>query len=311
MITYIIGHQKPDLDSVVGALAVAEFRRQRGDTNPTAVMAGPANPETEFIFNKFKQTLPPIITANDIKPEDKIVLVDHNEPSQRLTGINPDQITTIIDHHKFNLSLNQPIKIQTLAVGSTCTIVYLKFKQYGFEINPSLTKLMLCAVLSDTVGLKSGTTTDKDRQAVTDLCKAAGISDLDGLTLEIFKSKSNINDLSPEEIVRNDYKIFDFSQKTFIGQIETVEPEILIKDKKAALLEAMAKVKQSEGVSLIFLAISDILKVNTKLLLLGNEEEKIATKAFSAAVKDSVMDIGPKLSRKKEIAPPIEKTVNG
>lgn len=307
MTTYIIGHKKPDLDSVVSALAVEQFRKLRGDRgNPTAVTADHINPETAFVFNKFSAVLPKQITSSDIKPEDKIVLVDHNEADQRLDNLPAEQIVAIIDHHKFNLNLNQAIKITAMPIGSTTTIVYLKFKQYGFAIESNLAKLMLAAVLSDTVGGKSGTTTDKDRQAVTDLAKTAGISDIDNLTLEIFKAKSNIGGLTPEQIVKNDYKIFEFAKKTFIGQVETVEQNEVLAKQKGGLLSAMKIVKDQEGVNLIFLAISDILKVNTKILLLGDDEIAIGEKAFGVKAIDNILDIGPKLSRKKDIAPAIE-----
>ena len=306
MTTFVIGHKKPDLDAVVSAIATAQFRTQRGDKgNPTAVIADPINPETEFVFGKFGITTPKLITATDIEPEDKIILVDHNEVDQRLSNLSQDQIIGIVDHHKFNINLNHAIKITALPLGSCTTIVYTKFRQYQLNIDPALAKLMLCAVLSDTVGLKSGTTTDKDRYAVTDLAKVAGITDIDALTLEIFKAKSNISNLTPEQIVRNDYKIFEFAKKTFIGQIETVEQGVVL-DRKAELISAMQSVKTTEGVALIFLAISDILKINTKLILPGADEIAVAEKAFGSKAIDNVLDIGAKLSRKKDIAPPIE-----
>ncbi len=310
MTTYIIGHKKNDLDSVVSALAVAEFRKQRGDGgNPVAVIGDPINPETQFVFEKFNQTIPKLITAADIKPDDLIVLVDHNEIDQRIDNLPQDQVIAIIDHHKFNINFNHPIKITAMPIGSTATIVYLKFKQYSLSIPADLAKLMLCAVLSDTVGLKSSLTTDKDRQAVTDLAVAAGITDVNALTLEIFKAKSNISNLTPEQIVKNDVKVYEFAKKTFIGQIETVEQEEVIKNRRAELLTAMAAVKKSEAVDLLFLAVTDILGVNTKLLLLEGEETAIAEKAFGGKASENVLDIGPKMSRKKDIAPPIERAL--
>ncbi len=80
-------------------------------------------------------------------------------------------------------------------------------------------------------------------------------------------------------------------------------------ERKAELLEAMQQVKASEGVELLFLAISDVLKVNTKLLPAGDEELKLAEAAFGAKARDQIVDIGSKLSRKKEIAPPLEKAI--
>jgi manganese-dependent inorganic pyrophosphatase len=207
--------------------------------------------------------------------------------------------------------LNLPIKITTLPVGSTCTIVYLKFKQYNLTIPEPLAKLMLGGILTDTVGLKSGTTTDKDRQAVNDLKTVSQINDIDAYTLEIFKAKSNISSLSPEQIVKNDYKIFDFAKKIFIGQLETVEQDDVIKNRKSELLAAMQQVKQSEGVELLFLVITRYFKVNSKIILLSEAEQSTATKAFGGAPSENILDIGPKLSRKKDIAPPIEKALNG
>lgn len=307
---YCIGHQKPDLDATVAAIAMAEYLRQKGYQEATAVIADPLNPETEFVFKKFGATPPPLLKVAEITPEDTITLVDHNEEEQRLPGINPDQIIGIVDHHKVNLNLSKPITLTIKPVGSTSTIVYSKFVSHGLKIDPLLAQLLLCAVLSDTVGLKSPTTTDKDRQCVKDLQSLAGIANIDSLTLEIFKAKSNISDLTPEQIVKNDYKVFEFAKKTLIGQIETVEQTAVLA-RKAELLTAMQAVKQAEGVALIFLAITDILAVNTKLLILGDSEKVVAEKAFGGQVVGQILDIGPKLSRKKEIGPPIESALNG
>ena len=307
---YIIGHQKPDLDSVVAAISLAEFFKQIGDPTGTPVIADPINPETEYILNKFNQTTPPIISAKDIKQEDRILLVDHNEEDQRLPGINPDQISGIIDHHKLNLNLNQPISVTTKPWGSTNTIIYYKFTRYNLSIHPTLAALMLSAILSDTVGLKSATTTNKDKQAAKELAKLANIKSLDSLTLEIFKAKSNLDSLDAISIVKNDYKVFDFARRTFIGQIETVEQQELISKRLPELLAALKQVKQEQQVDLAFLAISDILNTNTKLLLASDEENNVAQSAFSSSINNNLIDIGPKLSRKKEIAPAIEKALD-
>ena len=310
--TYIIGHQKPDTDAVVAAMALkylftaAECFK---NSQPEAVIADPLNPETAFLFEKFKVESPRLITAQDITEQDRVVLVDHNEETQRLAGLDQDQIVEIIDHHKANVNLPQPIFMTFKTWGSSTTIAYYLMKQNEVVPDKTLASLMLAAVLSDTVGYKSATTTDKDRELGQELAKLAGIEDVDAFTLEIFKAKSNVSSLTDEQIVRNDYKIFEFGKKVFIDQLETVEQDIIIKDKKASLLKAMQAVKKSEGVDLLFVAITDILKVNTKLLILGDEEAKVAQQAFGGNTADSVLDIGPKMSRKKEIAPALEKAL--
>jgi manganese-dependent inorganic pyrophosphatase len=312
MKTYIIGHQKPDTDAVVAAMALEYLFKKEpafGYQNPEAVIADPLNPETSFVFEKFGIKAPRQITTEDIAKEDKIVLVDHNEESQYLSDLNIDQIVEIVDHHKPSFSFTQPIFLNFKAWGSTSTIIYYLMKREGVQPTKTLASLMLAAILSDTVGYKSATTTNQDRKFGAQLAKLAEIDDVNTFTLEIFKAKSDISSLSDEEIVRNDYKIFAFGKKTFIDQLETVEQAEILANKKADLLEAMGQVKKEEAVELLFVAITDILQVNTKLLILGDEEAEAAQKAFGGAVENRVLDIGPKLSRKKEIAPALEKAL--
>lgn len=312
MATYIIGHTKPDTDAVVAAMALEYLYKQEEcfcHPDAEAVIADPLNPETSFLFEKFGVESPRLITASDITPEDKIVLVDHNEASQRLEGIAEDQIVEVLDHHKVNLNLNQPIFMTFKTWGSSSTIVYYLMQQQNVTPDKTLASLMLAAILSDTVGYKSATTTEKDKQLGTELAEIAGITDVDAFTLEIFKAKSNVADLTDEQIVKNDYKVFEFGKKTMIDQLETVEQVEILANKKADLLKAMEQVKAELGVELIFVAITDILNVNTKILILGDAEAQVAEAAFGGTVTDNILDIGPKMSRKKEIAPAIEKAL--
>ena len=312
MQTFIIGHQKPDTDAVVATLAL-EYLYSNMKNSPYSSLV-PAithklNPETNFIFEKLQVTPPKIISTSDIKQDDQVILVDHNEPSQRLDNLNPDQIVEIIDHHKANLDLNKPIILTFKNWGSTNTIIYDLMKQNQITPDRKTAELMLAAILSDTVGYKSATTTKKDKAYGEELTKIAKVTSIDEFTFEILKAKSDISSLSDLQIVTNDYKIFAFSKKTLINQVETVEQEQVL-NRKNDLLKAMAKAKQEHNVDLVFCAVSDILKVNTKLLLLSEDEATIAETAFSTKSKDNIIDIGSKLSRKKEIAPPIEKVLS-
>lgn len=310
MKTYIIGHIKPDLDSVVAAFSFAEYCKLNNYENPTPAIIDDLNPESEFVFKKFNLSAPIKITSADILPEDKVVLVDHNELEHRLLGLNPDQIVAVYDHHKVNLGLNHPIELITLPLGSSNTISWYLFKEFKYQPSKQLAGIMLSAILSDTVGLKSSTTTETDRRAVEDLAKTAEIGSIENLTLEIFMAKSNLSSLTDEQIVLNDYKVFDFSgKKVLIGQTETVEQSEIIAVKKQNLLTAMQIIKQRESVDLIYLALTDILKVNTKLLILSEAEQQPAESAFGGTVQNNILDIGPKMSRKKDISPLIEKSL--
>lgn len=313
MNTYIIGHIKPDLDSVVSALAL-EYLYQNVDcfgyTNPKAVIASPINNETKFAFKKFGVQVPPLLDEareRFSEPNSNFVLVDHNEESQRAEDIDPNQIVEIIDPHKPNLDLKNPIFLTLKPWGATTTIIWWLMQQNQIIPPQKLAQLMLCAVLSDTVGLKSATTTNKDKEAVNDLAKISEITDIDALTLEIFRAKSDIDALTPDQIVTNDYKTFNFGdKKVLIGQIETVEQDKILAQKEN-LVTAMRIVKTREKVDHIFLAISDILQINTKLLFTDEKEQQIAESAFDSKItEEHLLDIGPKLSRKNEIAPEIE-----
>lgn len=309
--TYIIGHQKPDTDAVVAAMALEYLFSQRecfGYSQAEARITDPLNPETTYLFERFKTQAPALITAADIQPEDQVVLVDHNETAQRLADLAESQVVEIVDHHQVHLNLNRPIFLNFKPWGSSTTIVYYLMKQQGVAPEPQLAALMLATILSDTVGYKSATTTDKDTKFGQELAELAQINDIQGFAADIFRAKSNLGDLSDEEIVKNDYKIYEFAQKTFISQLETVEQAELI-DNKDRLIAAMVKIKEELGVELLFVAVTDVLAVNTKLLLAGEKEMLVAEKAFGGSAQDYVLDIGPKLSRKKEIALAIEEVL--
>lgn len=310
--TYIIGHTRPDTDAVVAAMALEFLYKQTscfGYTDVSATITENLNPETTYLFAKFGVDAPQIINATNIGPEDNVVLVDHNEVSQRLEGLDEARITEIVDHHKVNLNLNLPIFMTFKTWGSSSTIVYHLMQQNHINPNQTLASLMLSAILSDTVGFKSSTTTPKDIEIGKELAKIAGITDIDGLTLEIFKAKSDISSLTDEQIVKNDFKVFEFGKKTMIDQLETVEQDTILATKKTDLLTAMKAIKTEMGVDLLFVAITDVLKVNTKLLILSDDEAKVAETAFGGKVSENILDIGPKMSRKKDIAPFIEKAL--
>lgn len=313
MNTYVIGHEKPDVDSVVAAIALAKLFKTDscfGYENPIAVLASEINNETAYVLERFGIKTPPILTEDMLSDEDQFVLVDHNEETQRSKLVQESRVVEIIDHHKVSFKSESPIYMTFKPWGSTATIITWMFEKNDIGIDDQTAQLLLSAILSDTVGMQSATTTEKDREYVAMLAEKAGVSDIKELTTEIFKAKSDIGSLSEEEMVRNDYKVFDFSgKKVFIGQLETVQQNEVLTQKEA-LIRAMESIKQDEGLDEIFLAISDILAVNTQLLFANGNEQMIAEKAFGVeAHDDHILDIGAKLSRKKEIAPAIEQAI--
>jgi len=306
---YIVGHKNPDTDSVAAAIALAELKAKLGEGEPVAGRAGEPTAEALHVLKKFGIEPPTLLEADMLNPSDRITLVDHNEESQRLEGLDPSQIVEIIDHHRVNLKLAKPIKITVLPWGSTATIIFDFAQQKGIKFSQKTAKLLLAAILSDTLGLRSPTTTDHDRRAIEKLRKIAKIEDIEALTLEIFKAKSDISGLTPKEVITNDQKVYDFAgRKTLIGQLETVEQDKIIADKER-YLKAMADIKKGGNFNLALFAVTDPLKKNTKILYPSEEERTVLEVAFRTEGKDGVADIGPRLSRKKEMVPEIEKAV--
>ncbi|MFC1790005.1 manganese-dependent inorganic pyrophosphatase [Patescibacteria group bacterium] len=305
---FVIGHRQPDLDSISAALLYTELLKKLGVKNVIASYQDKLNSETTHILKKFKISSPKLIKKTTLRKDDQIILVDHNEESQRLPEVNPDRIIQIIDHHKAAFCFNLPIKIDIRPWGSTSTIIFDYFEKNKLKLSLKQSQLMLSAILSDTVGFNSPTTTNLDRQTAKKLATRTK-TDLKELTLEIFKAKSKINHLTPKQIVLKDYKIFDFNgKKTLINQIETVEENEILKQ-KSQLIKAMTRIKAQEKLDYIFCIVSNILKIASQLIYTNKEEEEIAQRAFGEKGSEGLIDIGTRISRKKEIAPLLEKVI--
>ncbi len=308
---YTIGHKSPDLDCIAAAYEYADFltkSKRYGDAQVIPLRAGEPNKETQFIFDKFGAKMPELIDNVTIEPKDAFVLVDHNETDQRSEKVVADQIIEIVDHHKANFSFKSPIRIDVKPLGSSSTLIYDLFESAGIEPSREVAGLVISAIISDTTGLQSVTTTETDRVLIKRIADKLGV-DLQQLTFEVFKSKSDITGMLPEEIVKKDYKIFDFGgKKVFIGVIETVEPEKVIAQ-KADLLNAIEVVKQQEKADQVYFIVVDILKVNSQAIYATETEREVIEKAFKTTGTGGVANIGPLLSRKKEIAPAIEEVL--
>ncbi|HLB51983.1 hypothetical protein A3F07_03365 [candidate division WWE3 bacterium RIFCSPHIGHO2_12_FULL_38_15] len=308
---YVIGHKPSDLDSVASAVEYTEFLQRSNkykDSELVAAVAGPPNKETQFVFQKFNVDLPVNIDDVTIGPDDHFILVDHNEFDQRSEKVDNEKILGIVDHHKMKVDFKRAIKIDLRPLGSTSTIIYEEFESAGIKPTNKTLALILSSILSDCVGLKSSLTTGLDSEIANKIAKELYI-DLEKLTFEIFKAKSDIEGLSPEQIVKKDFKIFDFGgKKVFIGQAETVESEALL-NQKDVLINALKEVKSKEDVQYGFLFITDILKINSQALYTNEDEKKVLEQAFTTQGHDRIADVGPRMSRKKDLAPEIEKII--
>ena len=301
---YIIGHKSPDLDSVAAAVSYADFKNKKENTDAyVSAITEDINQVTKFVLDKFNFQAPEIL--NDAIGK-KIILVDHNEFSQALEGISEAEITEILDHHKLNFQYDQPITVNIKPWGAACSILAQMYFDNNIEIDKNLAGLMLSAILDDTVITKSPTCTDKDKELIEKLARLAGISDWQAYGLEMFKIKSSVKDFTDLEIIKNDFKDFEFKAGKFgIGQVETVDLSEF-DAREQDLLEAMGKMQSQENYHSIILFLTDIINEGSRFLVISNNAEKVG-EALGQKLENNKTYIPGIMSRKKQVVPLIAK----
>lgn len=233
----------------------------------------------------------------------KLILVDHNEYMQAVDGAESAEILEVIDHHRLGaIKTKTPIYIYTKPVGSTCTLVYELYKANKVEIDETIAGLLLSGILSDTVILKSPTTTNDDIQATLELSKFLGINYVD-FGAEIFSVIDNITVGNPEEVITSDIKIYnEYGFKVGISQIEVVSFS-LFDLHKDLLKTALFNIKKANGLDWAMIMVTDIIKGDSLLLCTSFEQaEKIIP---YKKIEDNIYLLSGVLSRKKQLLPEI------
>ena len=189
----------------------------------------------------------------------KVLLVDHNEKNQSVEGLDEADIIEIIDHHKLgNVSTDKPINLRCMTLGSTCTVLYLMYKEQNINIPIDIKGIMLSAILSDTLCLKSPTTTKTDEEVVHTLAKELDIN-YEEYALEMFKEGSDLSDKDPEDIVTQDFKRFTMDDYLIgVGQVFVTGMDA-IKEKQPFLKDALESVKKAGDFYATTLFVTDIL----------------------------------------------------
>lgn len=236
-----------------------------------------------------------------LRPRRKqLVLVDHNESSQSISGLEQAEIMEIIDHHRLgDIQTSQPVSVRNEPVGSTNTIITAMYQEFGVVPSPQMAGLMVAAILSDTVMFKSPTCTKKDIAMAERLAKIARIS-LEDLGKEIF-SVSGGDDKSAEELFKTDYKQFYISgQNIGMSQITCVDASHLL-DRRDEFFAYMDKLKGEKDFDFVILMLTDVLSEGSHLLYTGSDD--IIRQAFNVEPKDKCIYLPGVMSRKKQVIP--------
>lgn len=220
---YVIGHKSPDSDTVCSAIAYAKLLNLLGYTaEPRITM--PLNNETKYILEKAGAETPEILES---AAGETIFLVDHSEYAQAADDMADAHIVGIMDHHGVGtVNTGHQIVYEARPIGSTATIVWLDYMNYGFEIDQQTAYILLGAVLSDTSNCTGSTTTEADRKAVPALAELAGVTDTDALYNELHQRAMSYDGMSDMEIMFSDYKEYEASGVKYgIGLMNSTNEE--------------------------------------------------------------------------------------
>ncbi len=246
-----------------------------------------------------------ILTRTDIARGTRrgVVLVDHNEAAQSAPGIEDAEVLEIVDHHRVgDIETAGPILFLNLPVGATATIVALRFEQLGVEIPSSIAGILLGALLTDTVILKSPTTTEIDRQVCAKLAERAGV-DPGEFGLELFRSRSAGEVFSAEKIVSTDIKEYRVGDVcAAIAQYETVDlADVMARaDEVRSAMEALREARRYD---LVVLMATDIVREGSQLFAAG--KTRLVERALDVDLSEGSVWLDGALSRKRQIAAPL------
>lgn len=231
----------------------------------------------------------------------RVVLVDHNEKSQSIPGLDQAEIVGIIDHHRLaDVQTGQPVFMRNEPVGSTTTIIATMFQERGLQPSAKLAGLMAAAILSDTVLFMSPTCTPRDRRMAERLARIAGL-DLDTLGQELFSAVSS-TDKPAEALLNTDFKEFHIAEHTLgVSQITCLDTDSVL-GRLDELLAAMGKLKALRGYDMLILMLTDVLRCGTELVFLG-DEEAIRLAFGTGVITDHHVFLPGVVSRKKQIIP--------
>ena len=280
-VIYVIGHKSPDTDTVVSAIAYARLLNMLG-YEAKAVITEEINNETKYILEQAGVDVPEQLY--DASGEN-IFLVDHSEYAQAVEGLDDAHIVGVIDHHGVgSISTGNQVVYQGRPIGSTATIIWLDYLNYGLEIDKTIAYLLLGAILSDTNNLTGTTSSSVDAKAVEELAKIAGVDDVDSLYRKIHEEQLSYGDMSGLEILFSDYKEYEASGKKFgIGLINSID-EDASKKLSAMMKEALVEGVNMKEVDYLYASVG-IRENGEKIDYIVPADEKSKT-AFEAAFPD-------------------------
>lgn len=262
------------------------------------------------VLDKNENYLGLLSQRNLLDVEDKkVVMVDHNEASQAVDGIESCEIIEVIDHHRIGaIQTMQPINFRNMPLGCTATIITMMYHEEHVEIEPKVAGLLCAAILSDTLCFRSPTCTPVDKNTAYELAAIAGI-DPEEFATSMFRAGCNHDNQTEEEIFYADFKTFNSENKKIgIAQVSVIgdeDTEKLIVRMRPYLDQVMETTKMD----IIVMLLTDVMIGSSKAIFVGDGIEEIIENAFGVKIENGVAFLPGIVSRKKQAMPNILKAM--
>ena len=298
----IFGHKSPDTDTICSAIVMGNLQKKLGK-EVEAVRLGNLNKETEYVLNYLGVNAPRMIEK--VEDGQEVILVDHNEFSQSVDNIENAKIKMVVDHHRIcDFQTSEPLYYRAEPVGCTCTILYKLYKENNVEIDKKIASLMMSAIISDTLLLKSPTKTVEDENAVKELEKISGLN-AQVYGLDMLKAGTDLSGFTADELISLDCKVCTLKDKNAkVAQVNTADINDMM-NRKEEIEQAISADIEKNNLDLFVFAITDIINSNSQAIVLGKNTD-IFERGFNKKLEDNTAFLPGVVSRKKQILPVLQ-----
>ena len=305
--TYVIGHKSPDTDAVCSAITYAYLMKALG-YQCEARVAGKLNNETKMVLERFGIEVPKTM---DNAEGERMIMTDHSELQHAIDGMGGARILQIIDHHALGSAVTAaPLYCRIMPIGSTCSVVYTSFKEYGVTIGKDMAGLMLSALLSDTNNMTSTTTSAVDSMMYADLLPLTGITDAESYYKEMADSLASYSGMTDEEIFFTDYKDYgkeSVGKEIGVAVVNSLDEaaQVSLRNRMVAFMPSALEMRERE---MVFAMIVNKRENYTDIIYNGDGAREAAEAAFGKSATDYIRLDG-QLSRKNDFIPAISKAL--
>jgi len=302
----VFGHHSPDTDATCSAIVYAWYLNEHTSNKAVPYVLGELNSETAFVLKHWNVDVPAILP--ELQSGDTVVVVDTNNPQELPNNINTCSVTEIIDHHKLvgGLTTDVPITITMRPLACTATIIYDRLMIEGVVITDDIKGLLLSAILSDTLGFRSPTTTPHDKDVAESLAQILKI-DIEAYADKMFTAKSDISSFSDSGLIKLDSKKYEVAGKNIrVSVVETTKPEMVLARKQGIIEAAVNCIATEDDVDEVLFFIVDILREEATVLTYNELTKRIITSSFGVTVESDTEVLPGIVSRKKQILPALK-----